>query len=1047
MSSFLSSGKRKSEPSVNSNVILENLASIGKNLSKSGGIDRPIPPPIENKPKRPLSLSIGTLSPPHGSTSPSPPLDSSLQSSGNTSPISSTSISPSTSQYSLNKPQFKMPPKSNSLMFSVIYDKTNTQLEYVDEDDLLQRPSIQKLLLGRNKLTYLPDRISELGKLTVIDVSYNRLKSIPVQISYLEELVNLNLSGNKFMISATKENEIMLSINNNQQQQQPNTPRSRSLSTTVAVTVDLDESHDNSSTVTTTESSPLNSPTAEDQQSLPVMNLNSNNSNDNNNNDDGDKKENGQGQTANDDSLNFIPWELSFLGNLKKLDLSSNQCRDDDWEGLNLLPNSIFWFTQIETLLISGCQLKSLSSDVQHLESLTYLDVSSNSLTELPVELSMLHNLKTLVANYNLLTEIPTELSQLSKSLVSLDISNNQITSIPESLCYLVYLEQLNLSNNKLVSLPDCLFPGYNPEIVQEHSEEQDQDQCGLCSLITLKLRGNHLKALPEQFFNTIRYVKNLDLSVNQLESIDLCGLSELDNLASLLLFNNKLKVLPESLFQQSQESIAEQGENIDSIRPNLTTLNASGNTLTAIPVNIWRCKTLTNLSLGYNQITQIEFPSDAHLVYYSLEELYLNGNHQIQFTFPTNPSNGIELFPSLRELSLANCKLSEIPKFILTVKSLEKLDLSYNQISKIPIQLTEELSDRLQVLLLTDNQLAQVDSQSLSSLKSLSTLDFSLNPCLNIQSKQVSSVGNELISLCDNLQDATFILNYVPSSLGLKLGSKDHQDNIHSAHYNKSERFGIYYSDIIGRRPTMEDSFSIHGKFNGNPKMDLISLFDGHAGSKAATYSSEHFPRIMKSLVTMFPSIPPLQWLKQAYSEISSEFRGYIANEKPELKYCGATAASLLLCDDNYCVSNIGDTRIVLCQNGKAIRLSFDHKPGDPDETRRISKLGGYVISNQHTSRVNGTLALSRSIGDFYMEPYVIPDPYLSITKRNIELDQFIIVACDGIWDEISDQLACDIVLSARSMKEATTRLRDFAFFSGSDDNISVIIIDLKNK
>ena len=61
------------------------------------------------------------------------------------------------------------------------------------------------------------------------------------------------------------------------------------------------------------------------------------------------------------------------------------------------------------------------------------------------------------------------------------------------------------------------------------------------------------------------------------------------------------------------------------------------------------------------------------------------------------------------------------------------------------------------------------------------------------------------------------------------------------------------------------------------------------------------------------------------------------------------------------YC-SNAGDSRGVLCRDGKAVPLSEDHKPDNDDEKRRIEAASHFV----EDSRVDGNLALSRAFGDF---------------------------------------------------------------------------------
>lgn len=62
--------------------------------------------------------------------------------------------------------------------------------------------------------------------------------------------------------------------------------------------------------------------------------------------------------------------------------------------------------------------------------------------------------------------------------------------------------------------------------------------------------------------------------------------------------------------------------------------------------------------------------------------------------------------------------------------------------------------------------------------------------------------------------------------------------------------------------------------------------------------------------------------------------------------------------------MANAGDSRCVLSRAGKAVELSFDHKPEDDSEKSRIEKAGGKVTQD---GRVNGGLNLSRAIGTFY--------------------------------------------------------------------------------
>jgi len=75
-----------------------------------------------------------------------------------------------------------------------------------------------------------------------------------------------------------------------------------------------------------------------------------------------------------------------------------------------------------------------------------------------------------------------------------------------------------------------------------------------------------------------------------------------------------------------------------------------------------------------------------------------------------------------------------------------------------------------------------------------------------------------------------------------------------------------------------------------------------------------------------------------------------------------GCTANSIII--ENYkklYVANAGDSRSVLARAGTALPLSFDHKPENEIEKKRIEKAGSTITEG----RVDGNLNLSRSLGD----------------------------------------------------------------------------------
>ncbi|KAF2311806.1 hypothetical protein GH714_026815 [Hevea brasiliensis] len=186
------------------------------------------------------------------------------------------------------------------------------------------------------------------------------------------------------------------------------------------------------------------------------------------------------------------------------------------------------------------------------------------------------------------------------------------------------------------------------------------------------------------------------------------------------------------------------------------------------------------------------------------------------------------------------------------------------------------------------------------------------------------------------------------------------------------------------------------------------------------------------------------------------------------EVALGGSTAVVAVLTSENIVVANCGDSRAILCRGGRAVPLSFDHKPDRPDELARIEAAGGRVIF-VNGARVEGILAMSRAIGDKYLKPVVTSEPEITFTKREPE-DECLILASDGLWDVLSSELACEVACECLQEGSPPTLVNDrsqidegngalyptrsilaaalltrLALGRRSSDNISVIVVDLK--
>ncbi|XP_064110562.1 probable protein phosphatase CG10417 [Macrobrachium nipponense] len=190
--------------------------------------------------------------------------------------------------------------------------------------------------------------------------------------------------------------------------------------------------------------------------------------------------------------------------------------------------------------------------------------------------------------------------------------------------------------------------------------------------------------------------------------------------------------------------------------------------------------------------------------------------------------------------------------------------------------------------------------------------------------------------------------------------------------------------------------------------------------------------------------------------------YREFAMNMKEEPGFdSGCTACLALIRGSELYVANVGDSRIVVCRDGSAVDMSIDHKPEDDEETARIIKAGGRVTED---GRVNGGLNLSRAIGDHgYKQNKNLPpedqmiSPLPDVQSMTLgPQDQFMIVACDGIWNSLSSEEACTFVLErlAENKKLSTICEELFDHCLAPDtlgdgtgcDNMTCIIVKFKD-
>lgn len=173
------------------------------------------------------------------------------------------------------------------------------------------------------------------------------------------------------------------------------------------------------------------------------------------------------------------------------------------------------------------------------------------------------------------------------------------------------------------------------------------------------------------------------------------------------------------------------------------------------------------------------------------------------------------------------------------------------------------------------------------------------------------------------------------------------------------------------------------------------------------------------------------------------------VETAKKSLDVAGTTALIAILEGAKLIVANVGDSRGVMCDGkGNAIPLSFDHKPQQMRERKRIKEAGGFVTFNG-VWRVAGILATSRALGDYPLKDkkLVIANPDILTFDLKDRKPMFLILASDGLWDTFSNEEAINFVKERLNEPDFGAKsLTLQAYYRGSLDNITVIIINFKD-
>lgn len=263
-----------------------------------------------------------------------------------------------------------------------------------------------------------------------------------------------------------------------------------------------------------------------------------------------------------------------------------------------------------------------------------------------------------------------------------------------------------------------------------------------------------------------------------------------------------------------------------------------------------------------------------------------------------------------------------------------------------------------------------------------------------------------------------------------------------------------VHQISITGLRDQNEDKHDVILNSNNKNKsinnVDFFAVYDGHGGKEVSAYIHNILPKYMLHKKIKYP-LSKLSVINM-YDSIQNSLRKYNF-----AKNTGSTCLAAVCFSNNNAkyinILNTGDSRCILCRDNAAIPLTKDHKPMWPEERNRINQLGGRIVYDGFDWRVKD-LSVSRAFGDLDAAPYLSHRPDMFRYRIDDKSDKFIVLACDGLWDVMSNSDVVNYILlnfydnttkkRINVTENVAKQLAEYALKKGSTDNITAIVVFL---
>lgn len=904
---------------------------------------------------------------------------------------------------------WKLPPSISLAGRLTILDVSNNRLEQLEHADLDRLKGLVSLKLANNRLTHLPKYFGAFQVLRTLNVSSNFLEAFPPFLCDIVSLVDLDMSFNAI---STIPDEIG-NLRNLERFVMTNNLISGALPHTFSQLAKLREVDIRYNAISSIDII----------AALPKVEL----------------------LSADHNSISVF--EGSFE-QIRVLRLNSNPVTR--FEIRNAVPT-------LTTLILSNAKLAHIpDSAFDKMPNLVKLVLDKNHFVSLPHHIGKLKNLEHFSIARNVLSSLPPEIGCLTE-LRFLDVRENNLKKLPMEIWWAGKLETLNISSNVLDNFPK---PGSRPPQMQGDPSPPGTDRSQVSTPAQtpgISHNPSYEDLGPLDAFNQRRpsqasggHLMGTSPPVdrkNSVVSIYGKGGQRKQSVVSRTTSGSTLgptPMTPPSVTALRKDSTLST-KLVNTFAGSLRNLYLADNQLDDdIFDEITLLPELRVLNLSYNDITEI--PHGSLRSWPQLVELYLSGNE-----LSSLPSDDFEEFSLLQVLHINGNKFQTLPAEFSKAKRLAVLDcgsnsLKYN-VSNWPYDWNWNYNPNLKYLNLSGNKRLEIkpnnpftDGTNASERRHLT--DFSALEQLRIL----------------GLMDVTLTIPTVPDE------TEDRRVRT-SGSLAGTLAYGM--ADTLGRNEHLSTIDMVVPRFNSSESETLLGMFDGQAlpsgGSKIAKYLHENFGKTFnEELKKLNPGLneSPTDALRRTFLSLNKDLATAATQHTEErslLSHRGSAAPAVLSRADLHSggvatvmylqrmelyVANVGDAQALLIQAEGGHRiLTRKHDPAEPNERQRIRDAGGWV---SRQGKLNDTLEVSRAFGYVQLMPAVQAAPNVTqITLK--DTDEMLIIASRELWEYLSPELVVDVARSERSdLMRAAQRLRDLAMAFGATGKIMVMMIGL---